>query len=156
LTAFKKSFETKSSIVVNETTQPFVIANGPIARFVFDKTEIDKDGLPKRKAFKPELYEERHELSICGLNNVAAERMWHLGKTVREAEGKSAYASISLTTTLVSQVGLYTIEAPVHPHFLEHGVVLGWSDDKDVRLLLQADLAAQCSRSDVRYPPAVG
>jgi len=141
-------------MVVDATTQPFVVANGPIARFVFDKTEIDKDGLPKRKVFKPEFYEERHELSICGLNNVAVERMWHLGKTVRASEGKYAYASISLTTTLVSQVGLHTIEAPNLPDFVEHGVVLGWSDDKDARLLLQADLAAKCTKVDVRYPPS--
>jgi hypothetical protein len=145
-------FDAKKVAVVATTTQPFIVENGPIARFVFDKTEIDKDGLPKRKAFKPELFEQRHELSICGMNNVAVERMWHLGKTVRE--GKSAYASISLTTTLVSQVGLRTIAAPAVPDFGEHGVVLGWSDDKDARMLMQADLAAKCSKSDVHYPPA--
>ena len=150
--AFKKQFKngTKNSVI---TEVPFVIDGGPIARFVFDKSDIAADGVPKRKAFKPELYQARYELSICGLNNVHIDRMWHLGKTIRANQGKSVFASIFLTTDKISGVGLKVEPAPEKPHFEEHGVVLEWPEDRAELLAKQLDLVALCSKDNVGYPP---
>jgi hypothetical protein len=132
----------------------YVVPDGPIARFVFDKDDITKQGFPKRRAFKTETYKGRSELSICGMNGVTDERMWRLGRRLRASENKTVYASISLTTTFVLEFGLSTKSEPEWKKcFPEHGVVLGWSADKSERLQQETDMAAKCSLQDIRYPP---
>jgi len=152
LNALKKLFNAKSQTFTDPVKNSFIAENGLIARFIFDKADLDSQGMPKRRAFKTENYQGRHELSICGLNGVSEDRMWFLGRTVRAKEGKSIYASIKLKTTLLTEFNLYARSEPQPPVFPEHGVILGWSDDKALRLSQETDVAAACSKNDVNYP----
>lgn len=164
--AFDKWFAGNSATHEHATsfsTLAYVVQGGDTARFVFRSDEIftggARPGCPKPKAFGPDFHPDlkRYELSVCGLNSVSKDRLWALGRTIRAKENKTAVAAIFLPDAKVTSVGLYAESAPEHPHFPEHGVILGWNqipEAKSERLQVQTDLAALCNVSDVwRTPP---
>lgn len=140
----------------------FVVPGGEVARFTFNERDLysshsERPGCPKPSAFKPDFFTDlsRFEVSVCGLAGVPLQRVWHLGKTIRAKEGKSAVAAILLTDSKIQNAGLRLEAAPVAPAYLEHGVVLGWSplpDAKSERLQMQLDLALQCTAQNVCRP----
>lgn len=137
----------------------FVRPDGDIARFVFDRRHLFKDGKPKRGAFQLDWHPglNRFEVSVCGLAGVELARVWGLGGTIRAAEGKSAIAALRLPVASVTSLGLDCGPAPELPDFPEHGVITGWDpadDAKDGRIALQQDLAGAVT--DVMRPPAIG
>lgn len=161
LKRFSKWFSASASDDRSEPDEQrdFVVINGSVARFLFEKRELfAATGLPKAGAFVPDFHPElmRYELSVCGLNGVQDDRLWHLGNTIRTNVGKKAIAAIELSVARIHQTGLTCAPMP-EPDFAEHGVVLGWDpdpDSKSARLLAQQDLAAAVVASNVRRPPA--
>ena len=103
------------------------------------------DGSPKPGAFEPERHPETDalETSICGLNGVSDERLWFLGRTVRR--DKQAIAAIEIKVEKVNAAGL-VCRAVATDHFPEHGVIVGWSDEKSVRMSAQQQLVATLTR----------
>lgn len=147
-----------------ECTAPsFVSPGGHVARFVFRERDLYKSGssvgLPKPGAFGIDTHPEtgRHEVSVCGLTNVQHDRLWHLGRTIRQQEGLTALAALRLGVEPVAKLDLSCEAAPELPHFPEHGVIVGWpagDDDKSSRQILQTSLAALVTPSDVLRPSA--
>ncbi len=147
----------------SHTSLTYVVQGGDTARFVFRTDDIyaggARLGCPKPKAFSPDFHPDlkRYELSVCGLNSVANDRLWTLGQTIRAKENKTAVAAISLPEARVFDVGLYAEPAPEMPHFPEHGVILGWNqlpEAKSERLQVQTELAALCNAADVWRAPS--
>lgn len=132
----------------------FVTPSGNVARYVFDKRHLFAvNGAPKPKAFEPEMHPElkRFETSVCGLNGVSEDRLWHLGRTVRPDKTAVAAAEISVSDVEAAQLNC---EPLPQPDYDEHGVILGWNadpDSKDARLSAQQELAARALR--VLLPP---
>ena len=167
LSAFSRSPETDShgssqaSGEAQAATRPaplgYVYPGGNVARYVFNDRHLFKDGRPKAGAFQPELHPElkRYEVSVCGLQNVSADRMWELGRTIRAREGIAAVAAVEVPVTHIIAVGLACEPAP-EPDFIEHGVVLGWNPDpeaKSARLDAQNALVASLPPTAVLRPP---
>ena len=126
-----------------------------MARFVFNVRHLSKDGRPKAGAFSPEYYNGRFETSVCGLEGVGDERLWHLGATIRAQAKLSAVAALQVSTKSISFVGLVCEPAPI-VDFPEHGVIIGWADgddEKHKRIAKQQALADAITTTDVRRPP---
>lgn len=125
--------------------------DGAVARFAFYSRQVSKTGIPRPFAFEPEEHPDtgRLETSICGLHEVSADRLWHLGRTIR-TDGRGAIAAIEVPVEAVVDAGLGCESAP-EVDFPEHGVILGWDTDKDKRLSIQQDLVA--AHTAVRRPP---
>lgn len=138
-------------------SQAYVQAGGEVARFVFESRDLHADGAPKARAFRPDFHPElkRYEVSVCGRVGVALERLWHLGRTIRAAEGKAAIAALPLAVDRLTSSGFLCEAAPDLPDFPEHGVILGWDPDPDAksaRLDRQNELAALVSAAAVLRP----
>ena len=128
-----------------EPVQPagsdFFPKSGDIARFSFNKRDFFATGVPKPRLFAPETHPESGvlETSVCGLFGVSDERLWFLGRTIRQEKVAEAAAILPIAAT--STAGLRCDPDP-QDGFPEHGVILGWSDDKDRRLSQSQDLVA--------------
>jgi hypothetical protein len=154
---FLKTF--LSWFTVPPTPEPhrYVTEDGNVSRFVFSARDLFADGTPKPKAFKPDMHPDlqRFETSVCGMNGVSDERLWHLGRTIRAREGKTAIAVLELPVPKIITAGLICEPAP-EVNYDEHGVIMGWNPDpeaKDARLAVQSDLAAAVPASRVKRPP---
>lgn len=158
LRALFRWFSKSLAVDLPDRCLTFVHEGGDIARFVFRKRDLFANGLPKRGAFAPEPFCGRFETSICGLNGVSMERLWHLGRTLRAGSGMSALAALKLSVLQVGSTGL-SCEAAPRQDCDEHGVIVGWDDDvdaKDARLAAQQELAALVSLECVMRPPPSG
>lgn len=124
---------------------PYISPTGDVARFIFERSKIRHNGSPKPGAFEPERHPETGtlETSICGLNGVSTERLWFLGRTVRI--DKQAIAAIEIKVEMVNAAGL-VCKAEATDHYPEHGVIVGWSDEKSVRMSAQQQLVATHTR----------
>lgn len=163
-TAFKELLSSKLAQADSPRPQgegPYVSKGGKVARFVFKERDLIKSGsqvgLPKSGAFRLDFHPElaRHEVSICGLRNVAIERLWHLGRTIRQQEGLSAIAALRLDVGRIEGLTLRCEPAPMED-FAEHGVIINWpsgDDNKSAREDLRNGLAAMVTRDDVLQPP---
>lgn len=123
----------------------FIVQTGSVARFVFEKRKLNTtDGSPKQNAFAPERHPASNilETSVCGLNGVADERLQILGQTIRK--DKIAIAAIEITVEKINETGLKCNAAPELKtlYYPEHGVIVGWDEDKSLRLKLQQHLAS--------------
>lgn len=147
--------ETEPSPLPEVADADFVTANGKVARFIFSKRDIYANGTPRPKAFEPELHPDlrRYETSVCGLNGVHDDRLWHLGRTIRS--DKTAFAVAEVSVADISAANLACEPLP-QVDYDEHGVILGWNSDpdaKDARMSAQQDLVAAISAQHVRRPP---
>lgn len=140
-----------------QVSQPgdFVATNGNVARFIFSKRDIYSNGMPKPKAFEPELHPEllRYETSVCGLSGVDDNRLWHLARTIRS--DRTAYAVAKISVAAIREAQLSCEPLP-QKGYDEHGVILGWNSDpdaKDARMSAQQDLVATITAQDVRRAP---
>jgi hypothetical protein len=136
----------------------YVHPEGSVARFVFSARNLFKDGRPKPGAFQPELHPDlqRYEVSVCGLHGVSTTRLWELGRTIRARDDVVATAAIEVSVAHVNAAGLTCEPAPELPHFVEHGVILGWNPDpaaKSARLDAQNALVASLPSTSVLRPP---
>lgn len=122
----------------------FVIPEGRVARYSFEKRDFFADGKPKPRIFSPEIHPNtgRFETSICGLNGTSEKRFWYLGDTIRAP--KRALAAAEIRVAGVAECGLRCESAPEH-NFPEHGVITEWGSDKDERLSVCQDLVAKIS-----------
>lgn len=123
----------------------FLTDDGSVARFLFQSRDFRRaDGQPKPSAFKPERHPDldRLETSVCGTHGVGIDRLTELGNTIRAGKQALGYTEVSLMS--VARANLYCEPAP-EPSigFLEHCVILGWSDteDKSAIMAAQQDLA---------------
>ncbi|WP_206999825.1 hypothetical protein [Trinickia mobilis] len=108
------------------------------------------DGTPKPKAFEPEWHPTlaRYETSVCGLNGVSEDRLWHLGRTVRASANLTAIAALEIPVPQITAADLRCEAAP-EIDYDGHGVILGWAADrdaKDERLAAQQELVAAVSQ----------
>jgi hypothetical protein len=128
-----------------ESSKPYISSTGAVARFVFERSKIRHDGSPKPGIFEPERHPDTGtlETSICGLNGVSNERLWLLGRTVRS--DKQAIAAVEIGIDKVNAAGL-DCRAEATDNFPEHGVIVGWSDEKSVRMLTQQQLVVSLTR----------
>ena len=134
-----------------EGASQHVLPDGAVARFAFYSRQVSKTGVPKPVAFEPEEHPDtgRLETSICGLQDVSADRLWHLGQNIRR-DGRAAIAAIEVPVKAVLDTGLECVSAP-EVDFPEHGVILGWDTDKGKRQSIQQDLVA--AHTAVHRPP---
>lgn len=129
-----------------------------IARFVFDKRHLfkaERAGQPRPAAFKPELYEECWELSVCRNTGLQEARIWEIGRTCRP--DKKALARADVGMAAVHDLKLVARYAP--GSYPEHSVVLGWatSGDKDAHMMQMVELAsAATGRLAPQTPPDAG
>lgn len=127
----------------------YISSNGSVARFVFESRKIKADGTPKPGAFDPEQHPIARifETSVCGLNGVTSDRMWELGRNIRP--GKSVIAAIEIAVAKIQVAGLNCFPAPeTQPiNYPEHGIIVGWDDDKSKRLAAQQYLVANITRT---------
>jgi len=127
----------------------YISPDGAVARFVFESRKIKADGTPRPAAFEPERHPEKtiFETSVCGLNGVSNSRLWKLGKTIRS--DKQAIAAFEIKVEKVNAAGLQCHAAPEsHPvDYPEHGVIVGWDEDKSKRIAAQQRLAATIART---------
>lgn len=144
------------------TPDAFVTPSGHVARFVFRPRDLytaaPHSGLPRPGAFHIDRHPEsgRLEVSVCGLTTVGDNRLWQLGRTIRQKDGLSAIAALRLGVEPVANLGLACVPAPELPDFAEHAVIVGWppgDDNKSARQDLQNGLAAMVAHEDVLRPP---
>lgn len=126
----------------------YVSQNGSVARFIFESRKVRADGTPKPAAFEPEQHPTTgiYETSVCGLNGVSSARMWELGRNIRP--GKSVIAAIEITVAKIQAEELNCLPAPeTQPiNYPEHGIIVGWDDDKSKRLATLQNLVANITR----------
>lgn len=129
-----------------QATFDFVSQEGEVARFIFEKRKIRADGIPRPAAFEPELHPETSifETSVCGLNNVANERLWTLGCTIRKDKAAIAAAVVHVPKIVLANLAC---RAAPEENYPEHGVIVGWNDDKSIRLAALQALAADTIRT---------
>lgn len=113
-----------------------------VARFIFrdrDMYKGDNAGKPKPAAFKPELWQERWELSVCRKTGVEDGRVWEIARTCRTDKAALARADVGMSA--VHERQLTGLAVPTE--YPEHAVIVGWPDDtqKDAQLLHQQALA---------------
>lgn len=130
-------------------------SEGSVARFVFQKRDLFQNGSPKAKLFMPEMHPElnRFETSVCGLNSVGWDRVWALGNTIRSPMPAIAAAELPVAGVIKTEAGLRCEAAP-ETDYPEHGVIIGWDEDKDSkhnRLMACQDLVAAVS--GIHRPP---
>lgn len=144
-----------------DTDQPdgnqFFSRDGDLARFSFDKRDFSKDGSPKPRVFNPHPHPTNGvlETSVCGLTGVTDERLWYLGRTLRIGEHKQAIAAVQLPVSETESAGLRCDPDPdLSNDYPEHGVIVGWSEEKDRRISETQELLANISK--VKRPPNYG
>lgn len=73
--------------------------------------------------------------------------MWALGMSVRP--GKPAIAAVEIAVAKIATAGLDCRPSPETDPipYPEHGVIVGWDDDKSKRLAAQQALAANFART---------
>lgn len=123
----------------------FFPLGGHIARLSFEKRDFDKDGNPKPRVFNPSPHPVTGvlETSVCGLEGVTEERLWYLGRTLRLKEHKQAIAAVQLPISAANSAGLRCYSDPdLDNNYPEHGVIVGWGEDKEKRLIEAEDLIA--------------
>jgi hypothetical protein len=148
-TRFRSMFSTWFSKSRPPKTTEYVIQGGSVARFAFQKRDLFADGSPKPKLFMPETHPElgRFETSVCGLNGVGWDRIWFLGNTIRSPMPAVAAAELTVAGVTRAEAGLRCEAAP-EPDYPEHGVIIGWDEDKDSkhhRLMACQELVAAVS-----------
>lgn len=97
----------------------------------------------------PETHPElgHFETSVCGLNKIHWDRVWFIGNMIRAP--KPVIAAAELPIPEVANTSLKCEAAP-EENYPEHGVIIGWDDEKDKRLSVCQDLAAAVT--SVRTP----
>lgn len=135
------NFFSKSSSASEQEAHTYVHPNGSVSRFVFERRKLYKEGNPKPHVFEQERHpEEGHlETSVCGMQGTPMPRLWQLGQEIRHP--MQALAAVEVAVLSISDAGLRCEAAPM-PRYDEHGVILGWSEDKAERLSVQQELAA--------------
>ncbi|WP_200387906.1 hypothetical protein [Thiocapsa imhoffii] len=124
----------------------YISPTGSVARFVFEKRKFFADGHPKPHVFEPMKNKQTgvFETSVCGLNEMAHERLWFIGAHIRD---KPALAAVEIAVAEVNRAGLCCepdpCTAPID--FPEHGLILGWHEsEKSRRIEKMQSLAAAC------------
>jgi hypothetical protein len=79
---------------------------------------------------------------VCGLSGIPHARIWQIGNTI--CAGKNAIAAIEISVKKIEAAKLSCKSAPTD--YPEHGVIIGWSDEKELRLAAQQELAANIAR----------
>lgn len=137
-----------------QTDYTFFPAEGDLARFSFSKKrDFFSGGDPKPRVFKPEKHPATGvlETSVCGLAGVSDARLWLLGRTIRQ-DKKQAEGAVQLPISATQDAGLRCDPEPTE--FPEHGVILGWSEEKDRQLSEQQELVSRVV--EVKFPPDYG
>lgn len=114
-----------------------------VARFIFDRRYIDKNGKAKSQAFKPECYQGNWEASVCRNTGAGDDRIWEIARTCRPGQVGLARADVGMDA--VHDAELMAKAAP--GSFEEHAVILGWpvSSSKDAQMMRQVKLAMAAS-----------
>jgi len=120
-----------------------------LARFIFERRHIAKNGSAKQGAFLPELHNQQLETSVCRISRIDETRIWYLGKTIRS--DKFAVARADFAVAIASNQRLNCLPAP-EVNFPEHAVLIGWPPmtDKAKQKAIAAQLAAV---AEVRLVP---
>lgn len=73
--------------------------------------------------------------------------MWELGKSIRP--GKPAIAAAEIAVAKIQDAGLNCFPEPEKQpiNYPEHGIIVGWDDDKSKRLASQQNLVANITRT---------
>ena len=142
-----------STRFADRSSEPRIVAaSESVGRFIFQKRDIANavPGRAKPNAFKPQMNAETQllETSVCRMSLVSADRIDHLGRTIR-----APHAALAISAVGVGRLPrqLSCLEAP-EPDFEEHAVIAGWpdgEDNKSVRMSLLQEIAA--AAEPVRY-----
>ncbi len=68
--------------------------------------------------------------------------MWDLGRTIRSDKNAVAAVEIKVSSVLKTGLGCSPDPETIPVNFPEHGVIVGWSDDKSKQMALAQELAA--------------
>lgn len=136
-----------------EDSPPIILSEKEfVARFCFDRDFYAETGNPKAKVFEPELFQGKHETSVCRKTNISEERIWEISKIAR----KPSIGRADLSVSVVLEKNLTAESAPnVELNYPEHSIIIGWpagqeETEKAKRKSIAQDLAF-CAKS-VRIP----
>lgn len=103
-----------------------VASNEDVARFVFESNKISKQaGRAKPSAFEPHPFPEKQRLetSVCCKHGATEERIWELGRAIRDPLRAIARCDVSLSH--VYAMNLRCVRA-VEGYYPEHAVLVDW------------------------------
>ncbi|WP_153946360.1 hypothetical protein [Cupriavidus sp. U2] len=122
-----------------------------VSRFIYESDKISKsNNRPKVGAFLPELYNDRHETSVCHLDRCEESRVWHLGRSRRPT--KTLHARTDFDVQHALDLSLGCLAAP-EPDFDEHAVVVNWPAEKLEQKKIAVELASKAG--ECKAPPPV-
>lgn len=150
LSTFRKSQETNAA---PQQVFDYISPHGSVGRFAFDKKRdfYAENGKPRPKVFSPETHPETKQIetSVCGLNNVSNDRVHFLGDTIRT--GLNAVGYVEITVSKVVECRLECKSAP-EDNYDEHGVIVGWNEDKAEQKIKCLDLVANYTSVKIFNP----
>ena len=114
-----------------------------IARFLIEKHFSIEKNLVKPRALLPALDHGVWATSIFDVDGLSDIETWNLGEAyVAVPRGKPLYGHAELAAVAVAETGLALRSSEPPPG---HGDIVGWSTDKEKRILAAQELAA-CAR----------
>ena len=144
----------RKSKVTCQNKIEYVTSTGSVSRFSFSKRDFYETGEPKAKIFNQETHPETKllETSICGMNGLKNNRLWYLGNNIRA--GKTALAIVELNVKDIIDTKLlcnsdpveFTNAVGVNEQFEEHGVIVNWNIEKDLRISEQQELVSKIKK----------
>ena len=98
-----------------------------IARFCFDRDFYAETGNPKPNVFMPELFQDKHETSVCRKTNISEERIWEISRIVEVQKKKKPIGRADLSVFVVLEKNLTAESAPdMKLNYPEHSIIIGW------------------------------
>lgn len=138
----KEFFQTKH--ISAEDSLPKALSEKEfVARFCFDRRDFNAEtGNPKTKVFMPELYQDKHETSVCRKTNISEERIWEISKIVEKLRSKKVVGRADLGVCVVLSQHLTAEAAPTD--YPEHSIIIGWpSGDEEVEKAKRKSIAQE-------------
>ena len=119
----------------------------PLARYIFDKRQIDDNNKAKQGAFSP--HSQRRDLSVCRSENASYEELAHLGqKFVGDVTNRKLLAWAEFNSDIAVKHKLYL--NPDGIPFKRHLNVEQWPSDSSVCLMIKLEMANSCSTTLVK------
>ena len=98
-----------------------------IARFCFDRDFYAETGNPKPNVFMPELFQDKHETSVCRKTNISEERIWEISRIVEVQKKKKSIGRADLSVSVVLEKNLTAESAPdMGLSYSEHSIIIAW------------------------------
>lgn len=111
-----------------------------LSRFIVDKNHFRANRTIKHQAFMPNI---NGKTSVCRISGITNVEIWEIGLEVARMRGSPLLGRADIRVFNILSKSLVVV--PTDPPPIRHADIVGWPEDKDQRISIAQELAAEAN-----------